>query len=260
MIITNSKPGVFGISSIQDVIDEGFENIKLKVSHIENGEIIGSDELNLVIEDDDNANSPPGVSFSVDKSTIQEDEGSFDINIQLSKTPNQGDVEILFDFDGTASEDDFTVSENPIKISSGTTGKVTITAVQDEIDEPNESILLRVSSISNAGGALGSIGSVTILDDDEPVPLSLERSGDDVNVYPNPFVDHITIELDRSWDGDVELSLYDMFGRVSKTENIINSSVNFTHRIELSNTNYGLYIIKIKQKEKVLIKKLIREN
>ena len=260
LIITNSKPGVISIKSLQDVIDEGYENLKLSVSYIENGEITGSDELNLVIEDDDNANSPPGVSFSVDKSTIQEDEGSFDINIQLSKTPNQGDVEILFDFDGNASEDDFTVSENPIKISSGTTGKVTITAVQDEIDEPNESILLRVSSISNAGGALGSIGSVTILDDDEPVPLSLERLGDDVNVYPNPFVDHITIELDRSWDGDVELSLYDMFGRVSKTKNIINSSVNFTHRIELSNTNYGLYIIKIKQKEKVLIKKLIREN
>ena len=136
-----------------------------------------------------------------------------------------------------------------------------IVALQkDEIDEPNESILLRVSSISNAGGALGSIGSVTILDDDEPVPLSLERSGDDVNVYPNPFMDHITIELDRSWDGEVELSLYDMFGRVSKTKNIINSSVNFTHRIEISDTNYGLYIIKIKQKKKVLIKKLIREN
>ena len=79
------------------------------------------------------------------------------------------------------------------------------------------------------------------------MPLSLERSGDDVNVYPNPFVDHITIELDRSWDGDVELSLYDMFGRVYETKKIINSSVNFTHRIELSNTNYGLYIIKIKQ-------------
>lgn len=260
LTVTNSRSENISIKSLQDVIDEGYENLKLSVSYIENGEITGSDELNLVIEDDDNANSPPGVSFSVDKSTIQEDEGSFDINIQLSKTPNQGDVEILFDFDGNASEDDFTVSENPIKISSGTTGKVTITAVQDEIDEPNESILLRVSSISNAGGALGSIGSVTILDDDEPVPLSLERLGDDVNVYPNPFMDHITIELDRSWDGEVELSLYDMFGRVSKTKNIINSSVNFTHRIEISDTNYGLYIIKIKQKEKVLIKKLIREN
>ena len=260
LIITNSKPGVIGISSIQDAIDEGFENIKLKVSHIENGEIIGSDELNLVIEDDDDANSPPGVSFNINRSTINENEDSFDIFIQLSKEPNKGEVEILFGFDGTASDEDFTVSDNPIIISSGTTGKLTLTAVQDEIDEPNESIIMKVSSISNAGGALGSIGSVTILDDDEPVPLSVESEGDGVNIYPNPFIDNIKVELDRSWDGDVELSVFDMFGRNYKTKNVINSSLNSTHKINISGNNYGLFIVKVKQKERVLIEKIIRRN
>ena len=216
--------------------------------------------MNLVIEDDDNANSPPGVGFNINRSTINENGDSFDIFIQLSKEPNQGDVEILFGFDGTASDEDFTVSDNPIKISSGTTGKVTLTAVQDEIDEPNESIILKVSSISNAGGALGSIGSVTIIDDDEPVPLSVEVVSEGVYIYPNPFVDDIKIELDRSWDGDVEVSIYDMFGRNYKTKNIINSSFNSTHKINISGKNYGLFIIKIKQKERVLIKKLIRRN
>ena len=32
--------------------------------------MIGSDELNLVIQDDDNSNSPPNLSFDIEKSII----------------------------------------------------------------------------------------------------------------------------------------------------------------------------------------------
>ena len=43
-----------------------------------------------------------------------------------------------------------------------------------------------VSNIKNAGGNIGSIGAVTIIDDDEPIPLSVESDNIDFNVYPNP--------------------------------------------------------------------------
>ena len=159
---------------------------------------------------------PPNVSFNIDRSTITENKESFDVNIQLSKEPNQGNVEVTFDFGGTASGDDFSVSENPVLISSDTSSTITITSVQDEIDEPDELISVMVSNIKNAGGNIGSIGVVTIIDDDEPIPLSVESDNIDFNVYPNPYYDHINVELGRSWDGEVSLSLYDMFGRVYK--------------------------------------------
>ncbi len=260
MVITNSKPGSLSIESVQDDTEEGYESVKLKLSYIENGELIGSDELNLVIQDDDNSDSPPNVSFSIDKSIIAENEESFNVNIQLSKEPNKGNVEITFDFSGTASNDDFSVSENPLVINSGTSSNITITSVQDEIDEPNESISVKVSNIKNAGGNIGSIGVVTIIDDDEPIPLSVESDNIDYNVYPNPYYDHINVELGRSWDGEVSLSLYDMFGRVYKSKNVMNSNNNFTHRMDISDNYNGILILKINKKEKVLIKKVFRNQ
>ena len=74
------------------------------------------------------------------------------------------------------------MSENPVVISSGTSSTITITSIQDEIDEPNESISVKVSNIKNAGGSIGSIGVVTIIDDDEPIPLSIESDNIDFNV------------------------------------------------------------------------------
>ena len=67
-----------------------------------------------------------------------------------------------------------------------------------------------VSNIKNAGGNIGSIGAVTIIDDDEPIPLSVESDNIDFNLYPNPYNDYINVELGRSWDGEVNLSLYDL--------------------------------------------------
>ena len=260
MVITNAKPGILSIKSVQDGTEEGFESIKLKLSYIENGELIGSDELNLVIQDDDNSDSPPNVSFNIEKSIIAENGESFDIDVQLSKEPNKGNVEVTFDFGGTASNDDFSVSENPLIISSGTSSTVTITSVQDEIDEPNESISVKVSNIKNAGGSNGSIGVVTIIDDDEPIPLLVESDNIDFNIYPNPYDDYINIELGRSWDGEVSLSIYDMFGRLYKSRNVMNSNNNFTHRMDLSDNYGGILILKINKKEKVLIKKVFRNQ
>ena len=145
-------------------------------------------------------------------------------------------------------------------ISSGTSSTITITSIQDEIDEPNESISVKVSNIKNAGGSIGSIGVVTIIDDDEPIPLSIESDNIDFNVYPNPYNDHINVELGRSWDGEVSLSLYDMFGRVYKSKNVMNSNNNFTHRMDISDSYSGILILKINKKEKSIDKKVFKNQ
>ena len=50
-----------------------------------------------------------------------------------------------------------------------------------------------------------------------------------------------------------------MFGRVYKSKNIMNSNNNFTHRIDISDNESGILILKINKKEKVFIKKVFRK-
>ena len=60
--------------------------------------------------------------------------------------------------------------------------------------------------------------------------------------------------------GEVSLSLYDMFGRVYKSKNVMNSNNNFTHRMDISDSYSGILILKINKKEKVFIKKVFRNQ
>ena len=51
-----------------------------------------------------------------------------------------------------------------------------------------------------------------------------------------------------------------MFGRVYKSKNVMNSNNNFTHRMDISDSYSGILILKINKKEKVLIKKVFRNQ
>ena len=99
-----------------------------------------------IIEDDDNVNSPPSLTFNVDKTSINENSDEAKITATLSKEPNLGSVKIKFKFEGTAGSSDFSTSTEEISISSGKTANMVITSIQDNEDEPNEDINVIVES------------------------------------------------------------------------------------------------------------------
>jgi hypothetical protein len=117
-----------------------------------------------------NQNLNPSVTLSIDNATIAEAGGDATVTATLSATHTQ-EVTVELAISGTATaNDDYTASATQIVIPIGsTTGSVTITAVDDSVDEPDETVIADITSITNGQGS-GQV-TTTILDDDEPIPV-----------------------------------------------------------------------------------------
>tara|TARA_B100000963_G_scaffold283247_1_gene251954 strand:- start:647 stop:4108 length:3462 start_codon:yes stop_codon:yes gene_type:complete len=260
MVITNQSIPDFYITSIQDTEMEGDETLSLSVSYIENGKVISGDKLDIVIKDDDTNNSPPSLSFDVDKTTIDEDSDEAKITVSLSKEPNLGPVSIKFKFDGTAESTDYTTSTEEIIISSGKSAEMVIASIQDTEDESNEEIIVVVESAENVSGTWDNvtISTIVILDDDEPAPLSVENSFDEIfEIYPNPTEGILKIKSNRSFSDGLEIKIFDIFGR-----EFINKKISGDiklHTFDLRNRDDGLYIIRVLSGDKVYSKKIIKK-
>ncbi|WP_461168456.1 DUF4347 domain-containing protein, partial [Uliginosibacterium sediminicola] len=126
----------------------------------------------------------PTVSLAVDQSAVAEAAGTATVTATLSAVAST-DTVITLSASGTAtgSGTDYTLSSNTITILAGqTTGTATITAVQDTLDEADETVIIDIASVSGGGGATES-GSqqvtVTIVDDDT-APTIANLAGDSV--------------------------------------------------------------------------------
>ena len=117
-----------------------------------------------------NQNLAPSVTLSVDQATIIEEAGAATITATLSAAHTQG-VTVDLGFSGSATDGtDYAVSGTQIVIPVGaTTGSVTVTAVQDTVDEPDESVIIEIANVANAQEAGSQQVTVTILDDDEAI-------------------------------------------------------------------------------------------
>jgi hypothetical protein len=75
----------------------------------------------------------------------------------------------------------------------------------------------------------------------------IETKNDQLNVYPNPSNDIITIELDALNDEDLSISLYDLFGnKISDIYHGNNSLNQNSLQFSTKNLNNGTYILQYK--------------
>lgn len=61
----------------------------------------------------------------------------------------------------------------------------------------------------------------------------------DFNIYPNPATDYLNIEIDEQSSQGLSYSIFDIYGKVYKTEKLSTTSINIT------NLNTGIYFIRI---------------
>ena len=122
----------------------------------------------MTITDDDAA---PTLSVAVDNATIAEATGTSTLTVSTGATAFATDQTIDLELAGTATkDDDFTISSESLTLSAGATSvTATVTAVQDRIDEANETVLITASHNSST---IGSRQTVTITDDDDAPMLS----------------------------------------------------------------------------------------
>ena len=161
------------VTAVQDTIDEPDETVIVNAGN--GSTAIGS--ATVTITDDDAA---PTLTFSVSAASIAEAAGTSTLTVGTGTGSTFETAQtITLALSGTAAEtDDFTIASTSLTLAAGTgtaasSATTTVTAVQDRIDEANETILITATHDS---ATVGSRQTVTITDDDAPPVLSLEVS------------------------------------------------------------------------------------
>ena len=152
------------------------------------------------------------VTLSIDgnqTASLDENLGSAIITATLSREVSPSNpAHIVLSTAGTASSSDYSFN-NTIIISSGNTGTTTINVIQDSDDESDETVIIGISSLTNAKELDTQELTVTIVDDDDvDAPPFVSIGVDKSNISENNEVSTITATLDKAPNsGDVVVSL-----------------------------------------------------
>ena len=71
--------------------------------------------------------------------------------------------------------------------------------------------------------------------------------GSDISLYPNPTTGIVNVQcsMDNAQSGDVEIRVYDVYGRILSVVGVNNYSPLPTAQINLSRYSTGIYIVKL---------------
>jgi hypothetical protein len=158
------------VTAVQDALDEPDETVIVDIASVTNGTEPIVQQQTITITDDD---APPTVTLAAAPLSIAEAAGISTLTATLSAVSGQ-DVTVTLGFTGDATiTTDYTVSATSILISAGSpTGTATVTAVQDVIDEPDETVIVDITAVTNATESVEQQQTVTITDDDDPTTIT----------------------------------------------------------------------------------------
>ncbi|MFQ5507807.1 MAG: Calx-beta domain-containing protein, partial [Leptospirillia bacterium] len=161
------------ITLIADALYEGDETVTLTMGAPGNATLGDSGIYTATITDDDLA---PTVDFQlpVSQSGAENTVGSMTATVTLS-TVSGKDTTVNYSVGGTASNgSDFTISPaSPITIPAGvTTRDITITVLDDTIDEPDQTVVLNIGSLVNGTPGTNLTHTATIVDNDAAPTVS----------------------------------------------------------------------------------------
>lgn len=169
-ITAGNLTGTVNLTGQDDTADEDDETIIVDIDSVVNGTENGVQQQTVTITDDDDA---PTVTLSINNASIPENGGVATITATLN-TASGKDVTVNVAFSGSATENvDYTPSGSSISIPAGDlTGSITVTGIDDAIDEANEDVDVAISSTVNATAA-GSAQMTFVLDDDAAPTVTL---------------------------------------------------------------------------------------
>ena len=173
----------FTVSTTEDALDEENETFLVELTAAEGGTISDAEATGTITDDDA---APGGITLSVDTNgstsgtpdTVAEDAGATVVTVTATVNGTTRYVEaqtvaVSVADDTAASPADYAAVNNfNITIAAGAashTGNFTVTPVDDDLDESNETI--------NVTGTLSSVtitgATVTLTDNDDPVSFSI---------------------------------------------------------------------------------------
>jgi hypothetical protein len=170
-----SEPQTITLSGVDDSIDDGdeFTTITVRVDTLQSSpeyRALAPKTVTVTTLDDDAAT----VTLSANPLSISESGGSSIVTATLS-IPSDTTVTVNLGFAGSATlTSDYTRSGTAIVIPPlSTSGTMTINAVNDAIDEPNETVIVDIASVINATESGTQQVTVTIVDDDPAPSISI---------------------------------------------------------------------------------------
>ncbi len=171
VILAGSTSGTATLTAVQDTLDETNETVVVDIASVTNGAEFGTQRDTITITDDD---ATPTVTLAIVPTTIAEAAGTTTITAKLSAVSGQN-VIVDLAYTGTATNAaDYVRSGTQIVILAGnTTGTATLTALQDTMDEANETVIVHIVGVTNGTESGTQQDTVTIIDDDAPPTVTL---------------------------------------------------------------------------------------
>ncbi|MBK6998771.1 MAG: hypothetical protein IPH35_01930 [Rhodoferax sp.] len=167
----------FTVPILGDATVEGDETFSVTLSSPTNATLGTSTATGTITNDD-----IPTITLSASNATVAEAAGSSTITAKLSAAAAEATTVTIGrkDTSTAALSSDFTLSSTTITIAAGqTTGTATLKAVQDTLDEGNETAIVEITAVSGGNGATENgkqEANVTITDDDNPPTVSVAKS------------------------------------------------------------------------------------
>ncbi|MVM29798.1 T9SS type A sorting domain-containing protein [Spirosoma sp. HMF4905] len=146
-------------------------------------------------------------------------------------------------------------SEYTLTIGTGTAKVYTPRAGYDAMG-------LQVVPVTNSQVKLTLTETPIFVFPGDPIAARLAADSPDtesIRVYPNPSTDHITVQLNSSYVGDVAIKLIDANLGVSRHQvTLQKSETTFSEKIDLSSLPYGIYLLEINQGTDRTIRRILK--
>ena len=167
-----------------DGVDEPNETVVLKLSDAGNATIgTATATATGTITDDD---GEPSLAITVPSAVTEGDSGTTDMVFTVSLSPASGrevTVDYAVDSTSTASSgNDFTpLPSGTLTFTAGDTSKtITVAVTGDGVDEPNETVVLKLSDASNA--TIGTATATGTITDDDSSPVLADIANETIKL------------------------------------------------------------------------------
>jgi len=166
-IPAGNTTGTALINALQDSLDEDNESIVVDINNVTNGIESGTQRITATLTDDD---QQPSVTLSINTaSPLAETAGTANLTATLSEVSGRP-VTVNLTYTGTATADVDYAKTDAIIIPAGSTfAQITLTAIDDALDEINETVIVDISTVSNGVEITAEQVMASITDDDIPL-------------------------------------------------------------------------------------------
>jgi hypothetical protein len=182
------------LSVVDDSLDEFDESLTLVLLPGSLVTVVSGDPLRVTILDND---APPAVRFDADTLRRPEDAGRVPFTLSLER-PSAKDITVWIRHTGTATDglDHDLVAGTRLRVffpAGSLVGSFEVGILEDRLDEPDETVALRIDSLANA--EVGDSALLVILDNDAPPVVSFANP--DTTVLESVGKVRLQLVLDR---------------------------------------------------------------